>query len=128
MKRASSKAPVKRTASAVSRRNRQRGAEFEREVAEVIRAGVGVAAERRLGQARDSGHDLNAGIPYTIEAKRVKRLGRLDTWMKQAARAALATGHPPMVVTRADGGEPYALLRLADLLPLIRRTLTEDLL
>lgn len=72
-----------------------------------------------MGQERDSGADIDVDIPWTVECKRTKEPRITALWMTQAERAAVATGHPPLVVTRADNGRSYALLRFDDFLKLL---------
>lgn len=107
-----------RTAAAVGRRNRQRGAEFEREVRDLFRA-IGYPCDRILGQARDGGGDLTPG-PWMVECKRRRSLGVVQAAMHQAQ--ASAGKRTPLVVARADGrGEDVlVVLRWADFAALVR--------
>lgn len=109
--------PRVRTAAAVGRRNRQRGAEFEREVRDLFRA-IGYPCDRLLGQARDGGGDLVPG-PWLVECKRRRSLGVAQAAMEQAK--ASAGKRTPLVVARGDGrgAETLVILRWADFAALV---------
>lgn len=97
---------------------RSKGAGFEREICATLNATFGTAVGRKLGQARDSGNDIDFG-PLVIECKRRKRLGTIQQWLAQATAAA-APGKIPVVVGREDHGEPLAILRWTDMLTLLK--------
>jgi hypothetical protein len=98
------------------RRNRQRGAEGEREVCSLLSAEFGHAVKRRLGQERDSGHDVD--LPgFTVEVKRRKAIAGLYVWLEQAG----STQQPPAVLARADCREWLAVMRLSDWVRLARK-------
>ena len=91
------------------RRNRQRGQEGEREVCALLSAEFGFVVRRRLGQERDSGHDVT--LPgFRLECKRRKRIAGLYDWIRQADDATC----PPVVLARADGREWLVVMRLSD--------------
>jgi|GEM_PF-740621 len=116
--------------------SRRKGAAYERELAAAFGDSLGSAFTRRLGQARDSGHDLDIG-PLVVEAKRRASLTTVTKWMQQAVTAAArrhkAQGgteadHLPAVVCRQDGDKTsYVIMRLQDFLTLVGDTLREHL-
>jgi len=103
----------------VAKRSRTKGAAFEREIASWFNLRFsGLGAARRLGQARDSGHDLDVG-PWVIECKRRKTLGTVEAWLRQAADAARESERPYAVVARSDGGQPFVILPLTSFMGLL---------
>jgi len=105
----------------VSALSRRKGAAFERHVASVLRE-LYPDAKRGLGQAR-AGHEVAdiAETPWRIECKHGARpdlFGALAQAERDAAHAADA--RPVLVVARKNGGQDVALLRLVDLLALLR--------
>ena len=133
---------MKRTNSERGKLNKSRGAAFEREVAEMFRDRLGVEAKRRLGQAREGGHDIEFGVgqlhPETnlpslfglvTEAKRTKTGQLRLPWLMQAQEATTNESQIPLVVTRGDGADPVALLWFQDLLTIFKWLLMlQDLL
>lgn len=101
----------------MSKLSRQRGATYEREVANEIFDVLGVRIRRNLKQyqVKDEG-DLILG-KYLIECKRRRKIAVYD-FIEQAERACEA-GQIPLVIMREDGGKSLALLRLPDLLTLL---------
>ena len=99
------------------RHSRNKGASFERDVAHKLSQHFGERITRILGQARDSGEDIDVGN-LTIECKRRKTLKGLYAWYEQARAAAkrYRTLRVPVVVFREDHGETMAMLSLNDLL------------
>jgi hypothetical protein len=95
---------------------RTKGATYERELCAILSSTFGRPFGRKLGQARDSGNDIDCG-PLVIEAKRRKTLGTVMGWLAQAI-AATAPGRIPVVFGREDNGENIAILRLSDFLSL----------
>lgn len=114
--------PKKRTNSERGRLNKSRGAAFEREVAEMFRDRLGVEAKRRLGQAREGGHDID--LPYIFglitEVKRTKSGQLRLPWLLQAQNAMTDESQIPLVVTRGDGADPVAVLWFQDLLTIFK--------
>lgn len=106
---------------------RNKGAAYEREVAHEISRALDLPTPltRKLGQARDSGNDLDVG-PLAIECKRRSSLTTLENWMDQAEQAVAERRVPfdkpifPAVVMRADNCESMIAMRLADFLLLAR--------
>lgn len=110
----------------MSRLARERGRKFEIEVAKAFSAHFGREFKRKLGQARDSGNDIDVG-PFVVECKRTRRLGFLSTWMQQAVDAVAARGEPftvPIVVSREDEGKALVTMHLCDFLHLAERHVT----
>ena len=100
----------------MGRRSRTKGATFEREIATRLTAVLGVPVKRRLGQARDAGHDLQGAEPFIFELKRRARIGAMR-WYEQAARAANTDGSDiPAVILREDNGPAAVLISLDDFL------------
>lgn len=105
----------------MGRSQRRKGSAYEREVAKRFSEALGVEVKRHIGQARDGGEDIQApGL--SIECKRRARIATVSGWMEQAVTAATrrAPGSMPVVVARQDHGESLAILRLDDLLALLR--------
>jgi hypothetical protein len=112
-----------RTPQARGRRNRQRGAELEREVASILSDFLGVVVKRRIDQSREGGHDLTAG-PLVVECKRRQTLGPMRDWLAQAERATTRSdGEYPVVVARGDREVPVLIVALPDFLAIIKDTI-----
>jgi hypothetical protein len=100
---------------------RQRGAATEREIATHLSAQLGIEVKRKLGQARDSGEDINVP-PFRIEVKRRRSLAVMD-FMRQCETGSTA-GEVSVVIMRVDGDlRPVVMLRLDDFIPLMRSRL-----
>lgn len=96
---------------------RTKGASYEREVCHQLAASLGLEVKRNIGQARDGGDDITvAGL--SVECKRRKRLGTVQSWLTQAATAAAGKGTTPVVVAREDNGQSIVLMRFPDFLRL----------
>lgn len=89
----------------MSRMQRDKGADFEREVVNRIKD-FGFHAKRNLTQVRDGGHDIDTDCLGKIECKRRRKL------------AAYLTPQPgvAMVVARSDRGRRMVILDLDDFL------------
>ena len=123
--------PKKRTNSERGKLNKSRGAAFEREVAEMFRDRLGVQAKRRLGQAREGGHDIDLPslLRLVTEAKRTKTGQLRLPWLIQATEAMTHESQIPLVVTRGDGADPVAIMWFEDLLTILKWLLMlQDLL
>lgn len=103
----------------MSRRERDKGAGGEREVAAVFRA-AGFDCDRvpNSGGLRIKG-DLYGDVPAHVEVKRQETL-RLPLWLRQARDEAPA-GALPLVAFRQNRGDWYAALPLRDLAALLAR-------
>lgn len=112
----------------MSRMQREKGARVEREIAAYLTHQLGMAVKRQLGQARDGGDDLRIndrlGWPsYSLEVK-ARRSFAVSAFLRQCEKANEGTNIVPVVVMREDGDtRPMALLRLEDLVHLIREAL-----
>lgn len=113
---------------------RRKGAAFELEISKILTDALGFVVQRRLGQARDGGHDLTECGPFVIECKRRANIPQstwyfecmrraelaIYEWYGQACEAAKAPRSIPVVIMRADGEVPLVMLSLEDFLPLMR--------
>lgn len=114
----------------MSKLARDRGANFEREICSILNGVLGLKIGRKLGQARDSGNDIDAG-PYVVECKRRRKLGTVYGWLRQAAASVLLlppadrAGKIPVVVGREDNGVPIVILGLNDFLDIIKQVPTD---
>jgi hypothetical protein len=100
----------------VSRLARERGRLYEIEVGKFFSKAFGREFKRKLGQARDSGNDMDVG-PFVVECKRTRRLGFISTWMEQAKAACAARSQPhtmPIVVCREDENTSFVIMHLCD--------------
>lgn len=105
----------------MGKRQRQRGAETEREVANHLSETLGTTVKRKLGQARDSGEDISIP-PFRIEVKRRKKLA-VTEFIEQCETGA-QQGEIPIVIMRVDGDmRPLVMLRLHDFIPMMRSIL-----
>lgn len=93
----------------MSASQRLKGAEGEREACRLLSEEFGLPVARKLGQARDSGEDIELG-PFTIEVKRRKRIGMAYDWIAQVS----AAGDRPVVMCREDGGEWLVIVPFAE--------------
>lgn len=101
----------------MSKLSRQRGATYEREVANEIFEMLGIRIKRNLKQYQQSEEgDLILG-DYLIECKRRRKIAVYD-WMKQADTAC-TPGQTSVVICRADGEKSLAIMHLPDLLKLL---------
>ena len=97
--------------------SRQRGATYEREVANQIFDMLGIRIKRNLKQYQQAEEgDLILG-QYLIECKRRKKIA-VHEFMEQADKAC-EPGQTPVVIMRADGKKSLAMLHLPDLLKLL---------
>jgi len=106
----------------MGKRQRQRGAETEREVCEKIAAAVGWVVKRELGQARDGGCDIRLGR-FVIEVKRRKSIAVYE-WIDQA-KAACAPYEIPVVICRGDKREHLVVQPLDDWLKMAKHELPD---
>jgi hypothetical protein len=101
----------------LSKKSRDKGAGYEREVAAQIYGETGHKLQRKLGQARDGGSDLDdLGGIFVIECKRRKTLGTVYGWLRQVIAAVKWQGQIPMVVAREDNGTSFVIIGLNDFL------------
>lgn len=90
---------------------RNKGAQYEREIANDLAATFLRPIKRKLGQARDSGNDIDLP-PFRIECKRYASIA-VYTWLEQCV-AACGLRDIPVVVARADSKESIVVLRFCD--------------
>ena len=98
--------------------NKRRGDSGEREVAFLLQDYLGIDVKRKLGQARDSGHDIDLE-PFSVEVKRRKKVGGLYQWLGQAI------AQTPVVMLRADGKGWLVTMYLEDWIRLAREEICE---
>ncbi len=102
----------------MSKSQRTKGANGEREVCKLIFEILGIEAHRNLSQTRDGGADIKLP-PYSLEVKRRARIGNVYDWMDQAENGC-SVNEKPAVVFRADGKKWLACIPLDDFLSLAR--------
>ena len=82
--------------------SRNKGAAFEREVAKLLHAELGITFKRDLDQyrSRDLGDLIpdDPAFPYVLECKRHDKPGFQYPWYDQAIDAARAAGKRPCIV------------------------------
>ena len=105
------------------KRSRNKGATGERELAALLTDALGFVVQRKLGQARDGGDDIQVG-KYRIEVKRREAL-RLDDWSKQVEDAA-NPGDVPVVAYRRNGQPWRVVVPLEWFMKQVRETLEDD--
>ncbi len=88
------------------RASRDKGNRAERELASILTDRLGFVVQRKLGQARDGGDDIQIG-KYRIEVKRRERV-QIDQWSEQVEQAAQA-GDVPIVIYRRNG-QPWRVV------------------
>ncbi len=105
------------------RASRNKGAAFERRVAEIFRE---IYPEARRGYQRRSGSDEPdvAGTPWWIECKVGKATPQVYRAWWQAMEAT--DGRACMVVSKQDRTEILVTLQLADLLALLERAAAQS--
>ena len=111
----------------MSKLQRTKGAQFEREVCAAFSAMLCRKITRVLGQARDGGGYIDLG-GIQVECKRRKSMKVVYSWWKQANVSAAPTGALPTMVLRADDEESLFVCRLTDLPAVAARILREQLL
>ncbi len=99
------------------RHSRNKGAQFERDIANDLTEFLQRNITRKLGQARDSGNDIDIP-PFRLELKRYKSIG-VYGWLKQCV-AACAPGDIPVVIARADEQKAIAILFYEDFKQLLK--------
>lgn len=97
---------------------RRKGAAGENELAKILSEQLGIVVQRKLGQARDGGHDLTQTGPFAWEVKRRKGIA-VHEWVDQCAKAC-GPNDIPIVACRGDNKEWLVIMRLDDALPILR--------
>lgn len=106
----------------MSKSERNKGAGFEREVANLLTDHLGTVVKRNLSQSRggnQEGADIVIGR-FAIECKRRARMSVYE-WMDQAQRDA--GDKIPIVVARADGRRSVMIIDLETAIPMLREFL-----
>lgn len=110
----------------MGRKSRDKGARFERAVASAF-ALIYPGARRGLGQARSAKEVPDVDAPgLWVECKRAIRTNPRAA-LAQALEASKGSGRTSIAVCRDDRAEPFAVLRLEDLLRLLARAERVDL-
>jgi hypothetical protein len=104
----------------LSKSQRDKGAAAEREVAKILTDALGTKVQRNIGQSRDGGDDITIGR-WRMEVKRRETLS-VDAWSAQV-EACCGPSDIPVVVYRRSGQPWRVVLRLDDLIPLMREGL-----
>ena len=105
------------------RMSRNKGAGAERELSALLSKALGIDIKRKLGQARDSGDDIQIG-EYRIEVKRRETLAIMQ-WCKQV-EACCQADDVPIVAFRQNGQDWRVVMRLHDILPLLKNTISPE--
>jgi Holliday junction resolvase len=101
---------------------RRKGASGERELCGILSDALGFNVSRILGQARDSGHDID--VPgFSIEVKRRQRIALLYSALAQAMNGK----GTPALMLRADGKEWLVVMHLPDFIKLAREEIVSAL-
>ena len=104
--------------------SRDKGQRVEREIAKVLELFFDTKVQRRLGQERDSGEDLDSALPFTFEIKARKSPAGVQKYLEQAA-AADREGELPVAIIKADNRQPIAVMYLKDFCELALPYVTE---
>jgi hypothetical protein len=102
------------------RMSRNKGARGENELAAMLSDELGTVVKRKLGQARDGADDIEIG-KFRIEVKRRETLAVMQ-WCRQI-EACTPKDQIPLVVFRQNGQEWRVVMRMKDLIPMIREEL-----
>lgn len=108
----------------MSKSQRTKGANGEREVCNIIVMTMGLGVQRNLSQSRDGGADVKLP-PYSLEIKRRKRIGNIYDWMEQAENGC-ADDEKPAVVFRADGKKWLVCIPFDDFISLAREEIVNS--
>lgn len=113
---------------------RRKGANGENELAKILSDELGFVVKRKLGQARDGGHDIEIGR-FLIEVKRQERLA-IEDWCRQIETACTTYSainedgdlQPPVpVVVFRRNGQPWrAVVPLDFLIHAMREDLSAE--
>lgn len=120
----------------MSKSQRNKGAGGERELCGILSDALGQVVKRKLGQARDSGHDIDLP-PFRIEVKRRRRIGNLYDWMRQADggnvveatfttdKTTIKRSFAPVVALRGDDEDWLVVMTLDDWIKLAREEIAK---
>lgn len=104
----------------MSASQRRKGANGENELCSILRDNLGLDVRRKLGQARDSGNDID--LPgFQIEVKRRARIAGLYDWLAQA----MNDKGTPTLMLRADGKDWLVVMHLPDFIKLAREEIVK---
>lgn len=99
----------------MSRSQRVKGASGERELCAILTDALGINVKRKLGQARDSGHDID--LPgFSVEVKRRAKIALVY----EALAQAMGGNSTPLLMLRADGKDWLVVMHLPDFIKLSR--------
>jgi hypothetical protein len=121
----------------VSKSQRTKGANGEREACALLSDHFGLPVKRNLSQTRDGEHDINLR-PYRIEVKRRARIANLYDWLNQATLPLAATQPAegayrgevvgctvPVVMMRADARGWIVCMHFSDWAKIAREELSK---
>lgn len=98
---------------------RNKGAAGERELSKILTDELGFVVQRKLGQARDGGDDIQIN-QYRIEVKRRERV-QADDWAQQV-ESTCQPGDVPIVAYRRNGQPWRCIVPLDWVIKQIRET------
>jgi len=101
---------------------RNKGARGENELAAILSDELGTVVKRKLGQARNGEDDIEIG-KFRIEVKRRETLAVM-AWVRQIEACTPKT-QVPLVVFRQNNQEWRVIIRLKDLIPMMREELCD---
>lgn len=81
---------------------RNKGKNFELQVARELYAELGIKVERNLEQYRHADHGDLIGLPFTIECKAYKSGHWKPEWWGQVKIASAFTGWPPILIYKIN--------------------------
>jgi len=96
---------------------RSKGQRGERAVCAILEQITGVPHKRNLGQARDSGCDIDFG-PFLLEAKHQERL-KMPEWQQQVIEAAKPVGKIPAIVFKRNAEPFWVALPFAEFVTMV---------
>lgn len=104
----------------MAKKSRDKGATFEREIANALTDQLGFEVRRNSAQYADT-PDIKCG-KFIIECKRRAKIGLIYEAMDQAKGYCHEPNSTPMVVVRADGKKPLVIIELDEAVTLIRES------
>ncbi|WP_290371909.1 hypothetical protein [uncultured Parasutterella sp.] len=102
----------------MSKSQRTKGADGEREVCRIIHEQLGVEVSRNLSQTREGGADIKFP-PFSIEVKRRSRIGNVYEWMEQSQKSCSGS-EKPIVICRADRRDWLVVMPISQFLQLVK--------
>ena len=110
----------------MGRKQRNKGASGERELAKLLSERLGAEVSRNLLQSREGGHDLNGIKGWALEVKRQETLS-INTWWGQTLRQADSAEAKPVLAYRQSRQPWKFIVRLTDLCPTLTGNNTAQL-